>query len=120
ESSIAGEFALAPANLSGLLAVVDYFENGAAIDPRLLAKDLRATIPSEFDDTGAIEPLRNQLGEKTFQWLCACAVYPELQWGLTLYLGSLPCMDADLINDENLLRLANLPWFRRGAIPDEM
>lgn len=120
ESSLAKQFALVPANLSGLLAVVDYFENGAAIDARLLTRNGHGSLPDQFDQSVAIKELRNYLGEKTFQWLCACAVYPELQWGLTLYLGSLPCMEADLITEDSLLRLASLPWFRNGMIPDEI
>jgi carboxypeptidase family protein len=118
ESVLAEQFALAPASLSGLLAMVDYFESGTAGRLRPLLRSERAAPPRDLDQEAAIEGLRGYLGERIFQWLCACAVYPELQWGLTLYLGSLSCMGKDLIKEENLLRLASLSWFRNGAIPD--
>ena len=54
-----------------------------------------------------------------FQWLCACAVYPELQWGLTLTLGVLPSMPPGLVSEENLTKLLRLEWFRTGSIPDD-
>jgi hypothetical protein len=77
--------------------------------------DLNGTEPSEL-----IVGLRLNLGEDVFQWLCACAVYPELDWNLTLYLGALPALGEKLVNEENLLKLTGLEWFRRGNIPDAM
>ena len=60
--------------------------------------------------------LRNYLGHDGYFWLSACAVYPMLQWELTLYLGY------KLINQEvikrELSRLVRLPWFRHGTMPD--
>ena len=76
--------------------------------------------PRELDRPGIVEALRNYLGEETFQWLCACAVYTELHWDLTMYLASLPCMNRGLVKEKNLLRLIRLPWFRSGAMPDDV
>jgi len=118
EKSLSGQFTIVPADLDGLLALVEYFETGITTDHRLLMRNGHGGLPRELDQQGAMEQLRGYLGEKSFQWLCACAVYPELQWGLTLYLGSLPGMGEGLIKEENLLRLAGLPWFRNGSIPD--
>jgi TonB family protein len=64
--------------------------------------------------------LRRILGEDAFQWLSACAIYTELQWNLTLYIGSLPSMPQGLLTEANLLKLIRLPWFRTGTIPDEL
>ncbi len=66
-----------------------------------------------------IDSLRGFLGDGPFQWLCACAIYPELQWDLTISIGALACMPANLVSEENIVRLASLEWFRSGAIPDE-
>jgi hypothetical protein len=75
--------------------------------------------PPEITRKTTIEELRGYLGEECFQWLCACAVYPELSWDLTLHLGALGCMPPELLREKNLMRLANLSWFRSGAIPNE-
>ncbi|HXQ35916.1 MAG TPA: hypothetical protein VN843_18010, partial [Anaerolineales bacterium] len=75
---------------------------------------------SEFNARSSIDELRRYLGENVFEWLCACSVYTELHWDLTLYLGSLVSEDESLHREQNLLRLVNLPWFRSGSIPDEL
>ena len=52
------------------------------------------------------------LGPDGFSWLCACAVYPEVTWPLTLRV-------AHASPDYSLLpSLARLPWFRHGFMPD--
>jgi Transglycosylase SLT domain len=121
EVTLAGLFLILPASLEGLLTLVTQFES-------LTETDVRAWRASSTDRPPALdnEPaevvtaLRAYLGEPTFRWLCACAVYPELHWNLTLYLGALHTMGGDLISEKNLLRLARLPWFRSGTIPDEL
>lgn len=67
-------------------------------------------------DTNSVSALRQQLGEPVFQWLCACAAYPELHYQLTLRLGSF----LGPFSYSDSLRLFRLPWFRTGAMPDEV
>ncbi|MDT5270522.1 MAG: hypothetical protein QOH49_2708 [Acidobacteriota bacterium] len=59
--------------------------------------------------------LRRYLGPAGFELLCACAVYPVMQWGVTLFLAY------ELLGrskvDEVLPRLLRLPWFRNGTMP---
>jgi len=62
--------------------------------------------------------LRKQLGEEVFEWLCACAVYPELHWDLTVRLGALPGMSSPLLKEIDVLRLVSLRWFRNGSLPE--
>jgi hypothetical protein len=120
EITLAGQFILMPATVDGLLAVVDHFESTLLTDLRSWRQSGVKLPPRELDRPGVAEALRRYLGEETFNWLCACAVYPELHWDLTLYLGSLPCMPEGLVKEENLLRLIRLPWFRTGSMPDEV
>jgi hypothetical protein len=47
-------------------------------------------------------------------------VYPELHWDLTLRIARLPALGPGLLQEENLLALIRLPWFRCGVIPDEI
>jgi outer membrane protein OmpA-like peptidoglycan-associated protein len=60
--------------------------------------------------------LHEYLDGDGFVWLTACAVYPELHWQLTLYLGEKK--EQKQFDDALLLRLARLPWFRYGYMPD--
>jgi hypothetical protein len=122
EISLAQLFVVLPATLEGLLALVAHFEVLGSESVRAGwqgGAELPLSEVLNADSPGFIEELRRYLGEDVFQWLAACAAYPELHWDLTLYLGSLPEMGRDLIREENLLRLIRLPWFRRGSIPDE-
>ena len=52
------------------------------------------------------------LGPTGFGWLCACAVYPEITWGLTLRVAG------DAPDYSVLPSLARLPWLRHGFMPD--
>lgn len=59
--------------------------------------------------------LRRYLGPKAFELLCACAVYPIMQWGVTLFLAYELLSRREV--DELLPRLLRLPWFRNGTMP---
>ena len=60
------------------------------------------------------EQLEFYLGDRAYDWLRACSVYPMLQWEITLYLGH----HLKLMTEPRLLSLVRLPWFRRGRMPD--
>lgn len=67
-----------------------------------------------------IKELKSFLGPTGFDWLCACAIYPELTWKLTLYLGhNLKDPEGKIFyNEKVLVKLIQLPWFRFGKMPD--
>lgn len=58
-----------------------------------------------------------------FQWIAALAVYPKLQWQLTLAIGK-SILDAAGQGHEltytNLLRLARIAWMKTGILPQEL
>jgi formylglycine-generating enzyme required for sulfatase activity len=120
ELALAREFIVLPASLDGLCALVDHFELSRTTDLKRwkASGSLEISLPQGLEND--VVELRRYLGEETFQWLCACAVYPELHWDLTLYLGTLTCMPESLVKEENLLRLIRLPWYRTGVMPDEL
>ena len=60
--------------------------------------------------------LRAFLGKEGYHWLASCAVYPELHWDLTLYIGKALKQHDELSID--LWNLMQLPWFREGLMPD--
>ena len=62
------------------------------------------------------------LGEERYGWLAACAVYPDLRWELTLFLGhrleQANGAGTCLLSLEHVAALVRLPWFRAGFLPD--
>jgi hypothetical protein len=114
ELYLARSFLLLPATAAALAASVDHF------DPDHSARLSRPS--SEFDhrepdlDQASPEDIRRYLGDDSlYRWVCACALYPQLQWDVTLQLGFR--LNPGLLSETNLLKLVRLPWFRRGSIP---
>lgn len=83
------------------------------------------------DNPGAdeiVDALQRYLGPRGFQWLAACAIYPAMQWEMTLYLGAMLQMPVGnssdrrtwpyLFDESILASLTRLPWFRIGFMPD--
>ncbi|MDX2029275.1 MAG: formylglycine-generating enzyme family protein [Blastocatellia bacterium] len=110
-------FTLQPGTLAGLAELAERYDQplrddspGGEADPP--PPDVRYGV--------TIEALRAYLGDEAFQWLCACAFYPELQWDLTMHLGRLALPAADGLDEAALWRLLRLPWFREGVIPGEI
>lgn len=116
EAILSTHFVLKPATLDGLHSAIEYFDSQL---PGKLRTSAKYRLAPELDALN-INRLRSYLGEEIFQWLCACAVYPELHWDLTLNLGSPPCFKHSLITEKNFLLLLRLPWFRKGLMPDSI
>ncbi|MEL6244168.1 MAG: hypothetical protein AAFQ85_02325 [Pseudomonadota bacterium] len=60
------------------------------------------------------------LGLDGWRWLCACAVYPVVEWELTVALG-LWLKDAEgdpIFTEKRAAELSELPWMRAGDMPD--
>ncbi|MEI7695832.1 MAG: SUMF1/EgtB/PvdO family nonheme iron enzyme [Chlorobium sp.] len=53
------------------------------------------------------------------RWIAACAIYPELDWNLTLGLGKLFSTEKNILPSyKNISQLLRLNWFTKGRIPD--
>lgn len=83
------------------------------------------TPPGDLPESTIIQHLRNFLDAAGFEWLAALAVYPAVQWDLTLYLGvTLPersgtdANAARLYREDRVAALTQLPWLREGHMPD--
>lgn len=118
EQALASAFIVLPATIDGLRTAVALFRTPAS--PDLGRPRADAGVEPDLEPAIDLEQLRAYLGPRLFRWLCACAIYPELHWDLTLYLAALPSVGEDLVDENNLLRLVRLPWFRFGSIPDEI
>jgi hypothetical protein len=119
EFTLASLFVVLPATVGGLLAAVDRIQDAERPVRRRSARITGGEFTADLTDAAWLPRLRDHLGHTAFQWVCACAVYPELQWRLTLFLGTLPELGARALDEESVLKVARLPWFRAGEIPDE-
>jgi formylglycine-generating enzyme required for sulfatase activity len=133
------QFLVLPANADGLAALTDAINagtpdalrpkpkwNGARHSPPfpklILERPKRWLDRNEPRSAVARElcgQLKPWLGDETWFWLAACAVYPALSWDITLYLGY-KLFGKTEASESRLLRLVRLPWFRHGTMPDWM
>jgi CHAT domain/TPR repeat len=118
EIVLADQFMILPATLEGIMLLSDYFERPQDYDIGDWMQTHAERQP-ELNSSDAADALRTYLGEDIFQWLCACAVYPELHWDLTLHIGLLLDKNHKLVNEQEILKLLRLSWFRQGFIPDD-
>ncbi len=81
---------------------------------------LKRHAPARAKITELLKQVQDFLGEDGYYWFSACAVYPELRWHLTVYLGyNLKTSDGNkLLTNDRLAKLASLPWFRYGYMPN--
>jgi len=123
------DFLILPANEKGLQALAEQLETHhwqPYVDADDTAQPLPKLVhrfpyrwlerePPEADElSDLLKQLQNFLGQEGYYWFSACAVYPELRWPLTLYLGD----KLKLLTPERLTQLARLPWFRYGYMPN--
>jgi hypothetical protein len=123
ERQLADLFSLAPASLEGIRLMLDAFD--ADEDARL--PDFEKLASLAVQDTvhlegSLLETLEQHFpDEKIRIWIATCAIWPELHYDLTLWLGhwlsqelgATPC-SLDRMTD-----LMRLPWFTAGQIPGE-
>ncbi|HVT16884.1 MAG TPA: DUF485 domain-containing protein [Thermoanaerobaculia bacterium] len=120
ERTLEEAFVVLPATVLGLSQLADRLELPTRLDQAEPAREASGLAWSGASRAASVDDLRRYLGEPGFEWLCACAVYPELHWDMTLYLGALPALGKGCLREESLLRLACLPWFRGGTLPDNL
>ena len=55
-------------------------------------------------------------------WVATCAIWPSLQWELSLYLGAQvgEWLDSDLLHTERLQELSRLPSFVEGKMEESL
>lgn len=93
-------------------------ERGRALHLRNTYALLDRTRPEPEFIERLMRSLRGDLGEDGFSWLCGCAVYPDIHWGVTLEVGRAVALAAPGRPVPRLADLARLPWMRHGFMPD--
>jgi hypothetical protein len=130
------DFRVLPSNEAGIKMLAEIIRTGgyrkklspqtARVFPGLIARGrpdrwLNEERPDAATTRKLCAQLQNYLGNRGFEWLSACAVYPSLLWDLTLYVGDALGRQTSPASEEkeDLLRaLVRLPWFRLGTMPD--
>lgn len=79
-------------------------------------------MPDSKDIEELVAQLKDFLGRDGFDWLCGCAVFPALVWEITAYIGhQIAVSKGQTGPDEDLLlKIIGLPWFRHGRMPNYM
>lgn len=129
----AADFLVLPATEAGLAAFVETIHTGlvARVNGRSGERRYPEMLRDDYarwlirDDPGKrvkdklSAQLRHYLEDDGYYWLSACAIYPSLQWDITLYLGYKLTGSTDrLLDEQRLLSLVRLPWFRHATMPD--
>ncbi|WP_375467177.1 formylglycine-generating enzyme family protein [uncultured Nostoc sp.] len=134
EFSLAQQFMILPATIKGLEILSQRLSQRFAIDvfteemqiplPYSLQKQpyhwIERNPPPTEQINAMLDSLEKYLGQNSFYWLSACAVFPDLDWNITIYLGNVLKTQSgkSLIEVCSLTDLARLPWFRYGYIPN--
>ena len=134
ELELAQQFIVLPTNSNGFQILGQLFSQGKANFflaegnqtplPEILRTRPHRWIENSLPDAEQIdtvlESLQQYLGKDGFYWLSACAVYPELHWNITIYLGNaIKTEDGhSLLETSSVINLARLPWFRYGYMPN--
>jgi MFS family permease len=125
------KFLILPADETGFAALSESLHTGftpvvngngsAPPFPELIAERPKRWLERHPPHSAMVErmcrQLRAYLGDDGWYWLSACAVYPQVTWDITLYLGLRLFGSWEAIADR-LLALVRLPWFRYGTMPD--
>jgi WD40 repeat protein len=131
ETRLENDFAVTTATHTGLLSLTERSALAVAVEstttgryPPMLRRRPRRWVERDRPESAEVQQMiaavREYLDEAGFWWLCACAVYPEMNWRLTVNLGVLLQDDHGhpLVTADRLAALARLPWFRHDYMPD--
>ena len=118
EELLLQKFIVVPAETQGLITLTNHLGSPAAMSSSGWPAPDAHPLPIEVGNQISLDKVRDYLGPQLFQWLCACAIYPELQWELTLRLGALTGTRHESFNEKDMMRLFRLSWFRKGTISD--
>lgn len=120
EEWLARRFFLLPASLQGIDRLIEQFELDEPKPWEELVKQIDdISVESILFREDLLTTLRQHYPEPMIRWIAACAVYPQLQWKMTLHLGKeLSTPENNLLTIENILSLVRLPWFVQGKMPE--
>ena len=117
EVKLSSNFIVLPATIDGLYALVSYFEYPNKYHLKQWIEKGQPGMPAHLIHD--MDALKENLGPACFRWLCACAIYPELHWHLTICIGQ-KLLSKEELTESHVIQLIRLPWFKKGSIPDDI
>ncbi|MBC7826839.1 MAG: N-acetylmuramoyl-L-alanine amidase [Chitinophagaceae bacterium] len=87
---------------------------------------LPSAYSSRFVNFDEWSELKEYLGsdEELLQWVCALAVYPYVDWKVTVAIGKAieenSSQQNHLVTYSNLLKISRIKWMQSGAQPDDL
>lgn len=120
-------FLLVPAETTAIALLAQAIAEDGDLTPQQLHKRLEGVYSLKDHDFKNVPGLKQYLNDKRlFQLICSLAIYPRLQWSLTLAL-----LDAILKNNSGeepavalthdlLLKIARIPWLQEEKFPDNI
>lgn len=110
---------LFPADLKGQLLLFQVLRGEADYGEELARLEVYRTKQVDMEDAGQLERYLND--RFLFQWLCATAVYPRIQWDVLVSIGK--ALQAahypeNEVGYSGLLKLLRISWMQEGSFPD--
>jgi hypothetical protein len=115
---VRSNFQIVPADI----AEIELLAKAIAEDNPVTKNQLLNRLPNAYSVTNYsfenVQSLKQYLDdEKLFQLICAMAVYPRLQWPLTLALCNALKIE---LNYDQLLKIARIPWLSKDQLDDKI
>lgn len=113
-------FHVMPASMKGLELTLEQFDSKDPIPwEDAIGRATDAPLEPVLFENNVKDTLECHFSPKMIEWIAACAIYPGLNWELTIFWGlQLSTAKEKLLTVEHLLELCRLPWFIEGKIPD--
>ncbi len=120
---IAAHYTLIPADLNAN-TIIEKIINGT-IDNQLEATfNIPQTYSANVYNFQEFDALQHYLAnEQLLKWVCSLAVYPTIDWNLTLAIGkkletenACKGQPVELVNYSNLLKIGRISWLQDGSI----
>jgi len=114
ETALARRYKLLSADVGQLARLADLFTDDEVFIPR-------GREGGERRSMRGVEEVRQWMdNEDLFQWVCAAALYPTIEWEVLIAVGAAVLQDrkaAHQLTYTNLLRIARTGWFDAKTIP---
>jgi ABC-type branched-subunit amino acid transport system substrate-binding protein len=135
EIMLSQQFIVLPATSQGLL-ILSQVLNPDVVESLVFSEENKASLPNVFlsdpirwierdpPDSEQVEAMlkstEQYLGKTGYYWFSACAIFPEIHWNITIYLGTQLQTEEgiSLLDECSPSTLVRLPWFRYGYMPD--
>ena len=123
EEELKKYFKLLPADLNGLLNVAYKFDDQPIKSPTDNRKlnDFFKILLEHSTPLRTLSEIKRHFNIHQYDWLAACAIYPKLNWNLTLKLGVIVFENYNkTLSIQDLYKLCNISWFIEGEIPENV